>query len=129
MQALARSEAPRNQGYLFAHAAVIIVLALACAWVMAGQGFPGGSLLRRGTGQEGLTGGLTTAMRSVLRGDWLVGFARHRCAAPVTLVLLAQFCWRGLALLRPPPSRWWPIDLAVSLVAFALAIYLPWLLA
>ena len=98
-------------------------------WVALGHGFPGGSAYRRATGQEGPTGGLTTAMRMVLRGELAAGFARHRAAAPMGAFLAAQLLWRAIVVgLRPRlPATTWIIDLIASMVLFAAAIYLPWI--
>ncbi len=98
-------------------------------WVALGHGFPGGSVLRRTTGHEGPTGGLTTAMRMVLRGDFGAGFARHRAAAPMSAFLGAQLIWRAIVIrwARRMPAHTWVVDLIASMLLFAAAIYLPWI--
>ena len=108
---------------------VLLVLVVMAGWVAAGHGFPGGSILRRTTGAEGPTGGLTTAMRAMLRGDFAIGAARHDAAPVVLAYLVAQLGWRGVVVWRrPDPRRLWVIDLVASLLLFAAAIYVPWLL-
>jgi len=122
------SAAARRASYRRASLIVLVVLGGMAAWVAAGHGFPGGSVLRRTAGQEGPTGGLTTAMRAMLRGDLAAGMARHNAAAPVFAYLVAQLGWRALVAVRPPdPARVWVIDLVASLALFAAAIYVPWL--
>jgi hypothetical protein len=96
-------------------------------WVALGYGFPGGSLHRRLTGEEGPTGGLTTAVRHLLHGEVELGLSQHPAAMWILLYLLAQLLWRGLAFrFRPDPKGIWVVDLVVSLVLFAGAIYVPW---
>jgi hypothetical protein len=113
-------------GYAQANAIVAMLIVVACSWVALGYGFPGGSLYRRLTGAEGLTGGLTTAMRKLLRGDISDGIHRHRCALWLSLFLLAQLSWRGFAAFRNiKAGRIWVADLTISLVIFAAVIYLP----
>lgn len=98
------------------------------AWVALGHGFPGGSILRRTTGREGPTGGLTTAMRAMLHGDFAAGRARHAAAPWMFAYTLGQLGWRGIVVLGRPrlPEYTWVIDLIASLVLFAAAIYIPW---
>ncbi|MCX5741850.1 MAG: hypothetical protein NT062_05035 [Proteobacteria bacterium] len=101
-------------------------------WVAAGYGFPGGSVWRRGTGQEGPTGGLTTAMRAMLRGQFAVGSARHAAAPFVFAFLVAQLAWRSLivgvrAVSARLPASAWVVDLIASMVLFGAAIWVPWL--
>lgn len=116
-----------RRGYARFSLGVLVVLAAMALWVAAGHGFPGGSILRRTTGAEGPTGGLTTAMRRVLRGDVAGGAALHNAAPWVFAYLLAQLGWRGLVVWRrPDPTRLWVVDLIVSLGLFAAVIYLPW---
>jgi hypothetical protein len=106
---------------------VIIALLVMVAWVAAGHGFPGGSVLRRMTGQEGPTGGMTTAMRAMLRGDFAGGYARHHTAPWMFAFLVAQLVWRTIVIWRRlDPARLWIADLIVSLTLFAAAIYVPW---
>ncbi len=113
--------------YSKVNATIGLSLTLMSLWVALGHGFPGGSLHRRLTGEEGPTGGLTTAVRHLLHGDFELGMAQHSAAVWVVLYLLAQLTWRAAALwLRPAPKNVWVIDLVVSLVLFAAAIYVPW---
>lgn len=122
--------ARRRRGYACFSAGVLVVLVAMSAWVATGHGFPGGSILRRTTGREGATGGLTTAMRSLLRGELAGGAARHRAAPWVLAFLVVQLGWRSaVAWRRPDPARLWIADLTLSLVLFAAAIWLPWWLA
>jgi hypothetical protein len=114
-------------GYARFSLGVLLVLAVMAGWVALGHGFPGGSALRRATGEEGPTGGLTTAMRMMLRGHWAAGRARHAAAPWMFAYLLAQLAWRGLVVWRrPAPARLWVVDLVASLALFAAAIYGPW---
>ena len=116
----------RGHGYARFSLGVLIVLAVMAAWVAAGHGVPGGSILRRTTGREGRTGGLTTAMRHMLRGDLAGGAARHPSAPWMFAYLIAQLGWRAFVVgRRPDPARLWVADLVASLVLFAAAIYLP----
>lgn len=118
---------PSRRGYARFSLGVLIVLVVMAAWVAAGHGFPGGSILRRATGQEGPTGGLTTAMRRLLRGDLAGGAARHPAAPWVFAYLIAQLSWRAVVVWRrPEPARLWLLDLSLSLGSFAATIYLPW---
>lgn len=121
--------ARRRAGYRPASVIVLCTLLAIVAWVAAGHGLPGGSSWRRATGQEGPTGGLTTAMRAILRGDLGAGLARHPAALPISLFLVAQLLWRAAMAVRPvDPARVWVADLVASLGLFAAAIYLPsWL--
>lgn len=119
-----------GRGYWLASAIILATLVAIAAWVATGHGLPGGSLWRRATGQEGPTGGLTTAMRAMLHGRFAEGMARHPAALPMSLYLLGQITWRGgLLTWRPAARAWWPYDLAGSLALFAAAIYLPYWLA
>lgn len=119
--------ARRRAGYRLASAIVLVTLLALVAWVAAGHGLPGGSSWRRATGQEGPTGGLTTAMRALLRGDLAAGVARHPAALPIFLFLVAQLLWRAALTVRPvDPARVWVADLVASLGLFAAAIYLPY---
>ncbi len=116
-----------RRGYARFSLVVLVVLVAMAAWVAAGYGFPGGSILRRTTGLEGPTGGLTTAMRRLLRGDFIGAAARHRAALWMFVYLITQIGWRAFIVWRrPDPTRLWIIDLVASLVLFAAAIYLPW---
>lgn len=121
--------ARRRAGYRLASVVVLVILLALVAWVATGHGLPGGSSWRRATGQEGPTGGLTTAMRIILRGDVAAGVARHPAALPIFLFLVAQLGWRAAMAVRPiDPARVWVADLVASLGLFAAAIYLPhWL--
>lgn len=117
----------RHLGYARVNGAVWLSLSFMTAWVALGHGFPGGSLHRRLTGEEGMTGGLTTAVRHLLRGDFELGMSQHPAALWVLLYLVSQLLWRALALwLRPDPQKIWVLDLVASLVLFAAAIYVPW---
>jgi uncharacterized membrane protein len=118
-------------GYAKASLAILAILLGMALWVALGHGFPGGSAYRRATGHEGPTGGLTTAMRMVLHGQFAAGFGRHRAAAPVSAYLAAQLIWRAIIVVVRPrlPARTWIVDLVASLVLFAAAIWVPWLLA
>ena len=121
------SQEHARRGYARFSLVVLVVLAAMAAWVAAGHGFPGGSILRRTTGIEGPTGGLTTAMRRLLRGDLVGGAARHRAALWMFVYLVTQLGWRAFVVWRrPDPTRLWVIDLVVSLLLFAAAIYVPW---
>ena len=121
------SQEDARRGYARFSLVVLVVLVAMAAWVAAGYGFPGGSVLRRATGFEGPTGGLTTAMRRLLRGDLVGGVARHRAAPWMFAYLIAQVGWRAFIVWhRPAPARLWIGDLVVSLTLFAAAIYLPW---
>lgn len=114
-------------GYVLASAVVLSVLVVLSVWVGLGHGFPGGSVLRRGTGLEGPTGGLTTAMRMMLRGDFAQGAARHPAAAAMLAYLGSQIGWRTCVVLwRPAAPRVWSIDLTLSLVLLGGVIYVPW---
>ena len=97
-------------------------------WVAAGYGFPGGSVLRRTIGEEGPTGGLTTAMREMLRGNLAAGAARHAAAPWMFAYLIAQLVWRAIVVwrYRALPAWTWIADLIASLALFAAAIYVPW---
>lgn len=118
-----------RRGYAGFSLAVLLVLVAMSAWVAAGYGFPGGSIHRRMTGEEGPTGGLTTAMRAMLRGDFAAGAARHPAAPWMLAYLGAQLVWRAvLVVRRPHPDRLWVVDLVASVALFAAAIYLPWLM-
>lgn len=120
--------AARRRGYRRASAIVLVALLVMALWVATGHGFPGGSVLRRTTGQEGPTGGLTTAMRAMLQGRFADGMARHGAALPMFAYLIAQVGWRAAVVARPPdPARLWVVDLVASLTLFAAAIYGPWL--
>ncbi|MEZ4403053.1 MAG: DUF2752 domain-containing protein [Kofleriaceae bacterium] len=125
----ATTAAARRASYRWACAIVLAALAIMTAWVALGHGFPGGSVWRRATGREGPTGGLTTAMRSMVRGDLAAGVARHPAAAPMFAFLVAQVTWRAVMTTWPlDPRRVWVGDLVASLALFAAAIYLPtWL--
>ncbi len=117
-----------RRGYARFSLVVGLVLAGMALWVALGHGFPGGSALRRFTGEEGPTGGLTTAMRMMLRGDFAAGIRRHPAAGWMFAYLVAQLAWRAFVVWRrPDPTRLWVIDLALGLALFAAAIYLPWL--
>jgi hypothetical protein len=117
-----------HRGYARFSLGVLLVLGGMAAWVAAGHGFPGGSIYRRMTGAEGPTGGLTTAMRAMLRGDVADGAARHPAAPWMFAYLIAQLGWRAIVIVRrPSPDRLWVADLVASLVLFAAAIYVPWL--
>jgi hypothetical protein len=81
------------------------------------------------TGQEGPTGGLTTAMRFMLHGDFAEGASRHRATVWVFAFLCAQLAWRSfVVLVRPklPMPRTWIADLIISFALFGAAIYIPW---
>lgn len=116
------------RGYAKVSLGIGVVLVGMAVWVAAGYGFPGGSVYRRVTGEEGPTGGLTTAMREMLRGDFAAGCARHRAAPWMLAYLLAQLAWRTFVVWRRPrlPERVWVIDLVASMGLFAAAIYIPW---
>lgn len=117
-----------RRGYARFSLVVLLVLGGMAAWVAAGQGFPGGSAYRRMTGAEGPTGGLTTAMRAMLRGGFADGAGRHPAAPWMFAYLLAQLGWRAIVIARRPcPDRLWVADLVASLLLFAAAIYIPWL--
>jgi hypothetical protein len=116
----------RWSGYATASAIILATLVIMAAWVAAGHGFPGGSILRRTTGQEGPTGGLTTAMRLCLRGDFARGAAHHRAAPWMFAFLCAQLAWRTVVIVWRLPSRLWVGDLIASVALFAAAIYVPW---
>jgi len=117
-----------RRGYATANLVVGLALSTMTMWVASGRGFPGGSLHRRLTGEEGPTGGLTTAVRMMLHGDFELGYAQHRAAPWILLFLIAQLVWRGIAVFRrPDPSKIWVADLVVSVLLFAAAIYIPWL--
>jgi len=114
-------------GYARFSLIVGLVLLAMSAWVALGHGFPGGSAFRRVTGEEGPTGGLTTAMRMMLRGDLAAGARRHPAAPWMLAYLVGQLAWRGFVVWRRPrPDRLWIADLVVSLLLFAAAIYVPW---
>jgi hypothetical protein len=104
------------------------VLLAMMAWVALGHGFPGGSVMRRMTGQEGPTGGLTTAMRAMLRGDFAAGRARHGAAPWVFAYTMVQLVWRGVIVLARPrlAAQTWVVDLIASMTLFAACIYVPW---
>ena len=118
-----------RSGYSKFSFGVLIALSAMIIWVAAGYGFPGGSVFRRIVGQEGPTGGLTTAMREVLRGRFSAGFARQRAAPWVSACLIGQIGWRVVVVCKWSPNwpkRIWIVDLVVSLLSFAAAIWLPW---
>ncbi|MDB4958234.1 MAG: hypothetical protein JWO36_5803 [Myxococcales bacterium] len=116
-----------RRGYARFSLGIGIVLLAMTLWVAAGYGFPGGSVLRRTTGVEGPTGGLTTAMRAMLRGDFRGGYVRHHAAPWMFAYLIAQLAWRTIVVVRrPDPKRLWIVDLVASLTLFAAAIYVPW---
>ena len=117
----------RRRGYVIASAVVGGTLIGMALWVRAGHGFPGGSVLRRTTGEEGPTGHLTRAMKAMLRGNLAEGRAQNAAAPWMFAYLLAQIAWRGvLVAWRPLPDRIWLADLIASLLLFAAAIYIPW---
>lgn len=117
----------RRRGYFIASAAVLVTLVIMALWVRAGHGFPGGSVLRRTTGEEGPTGRLTRAMKAMLRGRFAEGRAQNPAAPWMFAYLIGQLGWRAALLWwRPLPGRIWIADLIASLALFAAAIYIPW---
>jgi hypothetical protein len=96
------------------------------AWVAAGHGFPGGSILRRTTGQEGPTGGLTGTMRMCLHGNFMLAERRHPGTLWMFAFLVAQLAWRAVVCAARLPAKLWVGDLVISFVLFAAIIYIPW---
>jgi hypothetical protein len=121
------------RGYRLACLIILGALVALCIYVAAGYGLPGGSIYRRMTGREGPTGGLTTAMRFMLRGELSRGARAHAAAPFVFAWLVLQVVFRALVLLvyRKPEARsprpYWLIDVIGSILLFAAAIYIPWL--
>lgn len=116
-----------KRGYARFNLAIWISLSFMTLWVALGYGFPGGSLHRRLTGEEGPTGGLTTAVRHILHGDFDLGMSKHPAALWIVIYLAGQLLWRGMALrIRPAPQKIWVVDLVVSILLFGAAIYIPW---
>jgi hypothetical protein len=113
-------------GYALTNLIVAATLVAVCGYVAAGWGVPGGSIYRRMTGTEAITGGLTSAMRSLLQGRISEGLSKHRSAGWLGLYLIVQVVWRITAVvgnLKAYPI--WIYDLAISLILFAATIYLP----
>jgi hypothetical protein len=110
--------------------------ALALAWAVASWWHPGAAAgaplcaLRRATGLDCPTCGLTRALALLARGAWRESLALHPWALP--LALQAGAAWLAWAAwlagrLRARPDRWIPHALAVNVVAL-LALWLARLL-
>lgn len=116
------------RGYRLACLIILVVLAALAIYVASGGGLPGGSFLRRKTGIEGPTGGLTTAMRAMLRGHFAQGAHRHAAAPFVFAFLALQLAYRAFVAVAAPrlPKSTWVVDLIASFALFGAAIYVPW---